>query len=100
MIDTTNILVLAAIIALQFLGPAYFLGRAIRSGELRVRFSLRALFVLVTIAAVCFGVCRLPFPWLFKCLMLWGVLMCATGLALVRRPPFPGRSANSDRPAG
>lgn len=74
-------------IALQLAAPAYFIGRRIARGELRVRFSLRALFALTTVVAVSFGIVQFTLPWPLKYMMIQGILVCACGLATSRLPP-------------
>lgn len=82
---------LVVVTAIQLLVPAYFMGKAIAHGKLRVRFTLRCLLWTVTLVAVSLGIVRLPLPWPFKSAILWGFLMCFVGLAVGRWRRFPAR---------
>lgn len=86
-----QILLTIAVTILQLAVPAFFIGRNIYRGELRVRFSLGNLFALMTIIAVSFGILRLDWLGPVKWLILFGFLVCACGLLAARLPPMPAR---------
>lgn len=87
MLDSRQIVLIVVFTLLQLSIPAFFIGRRIACGELRVRFSLRALFALTTVVAMSFGIVQLTMPWPFKFVMIYGLLVCACGLATSRLPP-------------
>ena len=51
------------------------------------QFGLLGLFVAVTIAAITFGIARLPVSWIFKLGVLWAFLICVIGYALRNHNP-------------
>lgn len=87
MLDSRQIMLIAVFPLLQLSIPAFFIGRRIARGELRVRFSLRALFALTTVVAVSFGIAQFALPWPFKCVMIYGFVVCACGLGTSRLHP-------------
>lgn len=92
MVDTLLIAILLAVLGLPLLAPAFFVGKRIVRGELRVRFSLRGLLLLVTMVAVSCGILRLPLELPVKLGMLWSFSMFAVGLIAARLPALPGGS--------
>lgn len=90
-------LFMLAIVALQMALTAGIVVWAIARNRVRVRFTLRGLFALITVLAVSLGIIRLPVAWPFKCMILWGVVACCFGLAVARRPPFRGPVTGEDR---
>jgi hypothetical protein len=90
MVDTLLIAISLAVLGLPLLVPAFFVGTRIVRGELRVRFSLRGLLLLVTMVAVSCGILRLPLALPVKLGMLWSFSMFAVGLLTARLPAWPG----------
>lgn len=86
MLDSGQITLIIVFTTLQLAVPAFFIGRDIARGKLRIRFSLRTLFALVTLAAVSSGVIQFTLPWPFKFVILYGLLVSACGLVVARLP--------------
>ena len=71
------------------LPPVVAVGLRIQRGEIRLQFGIYALFVVVTVAAVAFGIARLPAPWPLKAGLIFALLLCAYGVGVAARQRNP-----------